>query len=463
MDEEKIKQMIDYLKESPLYAMSLGGRELYHSNFWAWLMRKYPGFINVFFENIETDGVKITREEKNHDLTIHTKNNKIYIIENKIKSLPSKEQLDRYLLDMFKSYIDIYKSIKNSDELKGTENKEKREKQLKEPEVILKFLSEQIDKTCDNNIKYEKAELIKAPKYIKKLFYTKEKNENTPGNNEDTLILTGLSENGPVFLEGSGWKYLSYFTIVENIRTKLNIVDDDENKKIIKRYCDDTQKLADIVSELLEDSKDKFSFENASLLKDIRFDDIYKKLKMEHFANTIDLNKIGDSEIDGFVLKIDGFVLKKEVDYSNKQASLTIKYEKISGEERNQKKYAIGIQIQEYAFRFFVEAPKLAKKLFAEKPVEEIKKFFDSLVNAGWFVDKKETNTLHGKSLATTKEPCNKYEPDFIYQYYKLDKDMTYGDLRKVIYDVFNPKSFSEAFKTVSGYHPVKLRKGESA
>jgi len=44
-----IKENIKALKDSPLYAMSLGGRELFHSNFWAWLIREDTQFINVFF------------------------------------------------------------------------------------------------------------------------------------------------------------------------------------------------------------------------------------------------------------------------------------------------------------------------------------------------------------------------------------------------------------------------------
>ena len=45
--ENKIK----YLKESPIYAMSLCSKELFHSNFWAWLMKQDESFIEIFFKN----------------------------------------------------------------------------------------------------------------------------------------------------------------------------------------------------------------------------------------------------------------------------------------------------------------------------------------------------------------------------------------------------------------------------
>ena len=99
--ENKIK----YLKESPIYAMSLCSKELFHSNFWAWLMKQDESFIEIFFKN---EGNKqlagIGREDGNRDVTVYRKSNKddekekadIYVIENKLKSIPTEEQLKNY-------------------------------------------------------------------------------------------------------------------------------------------------------------------------------------------------------------------------------------------------------------------------------------------------------------------------------------------------------------------------------
>ncbi len=92
---------IDYLKKSPIYAMSLGSKELFHSNFWEWLIKRYRCFAKVFFPDANFEGKELSfkREYKHMDLTLHTADS-IYVIENKFKSLPDKEQLERYTNDI---------------------------------------------------------------------------------------------------------------------------------------------------------------------------------------------------------------------------------------------------------------------------------------------------------------------------------------------------------------------------
>jgi len=92
-------ESINYLKSSPVFAMSLGSKELFHSNFWAWIIEQEYGkeFIHVFFPNFVLEQFdKCEREDKNRDLVIYDKNGKQYIIENKIKSYPNKKQLEDY-------------------------------------------------------------------------------------------------------------------------------------------------------------------------------------------------------------------------------------------------------------------------------------------------------------------------------------------------------------------------------
>ena len=92
-------EAIEKLKQSLIYQMSLGGRELYHSNVWCWLMKRDPAFIRVFFPAFDPEKDKvesIQREWLNMDLVIKLANQKIYIIENKLKSLPYSEQLQKY-------------------------------------------------------------------------------------------------------------------------------------------------------------------------------------------------------------------------------------------------------------------------------------------------------------------------------------------------------------------------------
>ena len=58
MDKE-LSTIIKELKQNPLFAMSLGNKELFHSNFWAWIMeiesetdryREKNSFIYFFFD-----------------------------------------------------------------------------------------------------------------------------------------------------------------------------------------------------------------------------------------------------------------------------------------------------------------------------------------------------------------------------------------------------------------------------
>lgn len=67
---------IDRLEQSLVYKMSLGSKELYHSNIWAWLMENDNSFIKAFFPDCNEDyhDFQIRREQSHRDLTIWFKN-----------------------------------------------------------------------------------------------------------------------------------------------------------------------------------------------------------------------------------------------------------------------------------------------------------------------------------------------------------------------------------------------------
>lgn len=94
------KENIDYLKNSIVYTMSLGSKELFHSNIWKYLIESDKEFAKVLFPAINVKGIKKVERENNHrDLTITVQNKDeefIYIVENKLKSLPTLEQLKKY-------------------------------------------------------------------------------------------------------------------------------------------------------------------------------------------------------------------------------------------------------------------------------------------------------------------------------------------------------------------------------
>ena len=261
MDERVMK-----LKDSPIYAMSLGSKELFHSNFWAWLMEQNNEFVKVFFPNINTNTYEIKREEKNRDITIHTPNG-IYIIENKIKSIPTNEQLCKYADDS-------------------------------------KFISG---------------------------------------------ILTGLQNEKPQNITAEKWNYISYSEISRGIKDRLELLNS-TNKSVCKMYCDILDNLCSIISEKLQMRFNAWNFDDAEELKEIRFDDAYKKLKLEILKD--ELLKVIDYN-DGALVD-NNFTFKVETGFSHKNPLISFKYI-YNYEGKITNVYSIGLQIQGNNITRYVE------------------------------------------------------------------------------------------------------------
>lgn len=94
-----MSQIVDSLKNDPIFIMSLSSKELFHSNFWAWLFERNAAYAKIFFPKLEAyDSVVREQGEKNHgkrDITLWN-GGSAYVIENKFKSMPDREQLERY-------------------------------------------------------------------------------------------------------------------------------------------------------------------------------------------------------------------------------------------------------------------------------------------------------------------------------------------------------------------------------
>ena len=97
--ENKIKD----IKESPLYNLSLVNKELFHSNFIAWFGKTYPKLFIVLIEELlggkkwlDGDKFDIRREFNHFDISVFEGENLKLVIENKVKSIPTQNQLDEY-------------------------------------------------------------------------------------------------------------------------------------------------------------------------------------------------------------------------------------------------------------------------------------------------------------------------------------------------------------------------------
>lgn len=100
MEKEEIKNV---LLCSPLFNLSLSSKELFHSNFLAWLGEHHRAFFLAVFRdmgcsfNLSDCDYSIRREYENFDLCMLAPDGHIaFIIENKVKSLPRVEQLKEY-------------------------------------------------------------------------------------------------------------------------------------------------------------------------------------------------------------------------------------------------------------------------------------------------------------------------------------------------------------------------------
>lgn len=107
------KKRIEYLKKSPLFNLSLSSMELFHSNFLYWIGYTYPSEFGEIFAGFlkkrpeDTSIKEIYREKENIDLSFSYLNGEELLIENKVKSIPYIEQLEKYSKkhNNFKSYI----------------------------------------------------------------------------------------------------------------------------------------------------------------------------------------------------------------------------------------------------------------------------------------------------------------------------------------------------------------------
>lgn len=94
---------------SPLFNLSLTNKELFHSNFIAWFGKFYPGLFvklichllqeNKWADGLDIQKMEIRREYKNFDISVFDDvDSKVprLVIENKVKSVPTQEQLIRY-------------------------------------------------------------------------------------------------------------------------------------------------------------------------------------------------------------------------------------------------------------------------------------------------------------------------------------------------------------------------------
>jgi len=91
--------IVERLNSNVLYRLSLTSKELFHSNFLSWLFDSYPELISEILPTeveLGLHGQPSRRELEHLDLVVYPSNSKTIVLENKVFSPVSLEQLKKY-------------------------------------------------------------------------------------------------------------------------------------------------------------------------------------------------------------------------------------------------------------------------------------------------------------------------------------------------------------------------------
>jgi hypothetical protein len=100
--ELTLSETLSELAANPVFAMSLGSKELFHSNFLAWILEwRRQNFLPRLLQEVgvkaaTAESGQVWREWQSFDLAVQIGPGDLLVIENKFKSLPRSDQLSEY-------------------------------------------------------------------------------------------------------------------------------------------------------------------------------------------------------------------------------------------------------------------------------------------------------------------------------------------------------------------------------
>jgi hypothetical protein len=365
-----MKEIIDKLKNNFLFQASLGSKELFHSNMLAWILEqknKDGEFeaLKIFIKRIsgievgeiydgEFSNFRIERESLNIDLTIKwmedkslNNDNKDYwntiFIENKMKSIPTEEQLNEYDKKI-KKFLNGTTTL-----FKGKPKQAKLERKLVDKFLLTPFPS---DVNSDSND-------WKNITYVEHIL----------------KFLKDLKSNHIQFIEEKDIKYKyviqEYIDFIEN------------QNKVLDKF-----NLGVDISSLRNRNYDFYKLEIYSSLKDLRLHDLVLKLAYQKISLLIEEQLSTDFEnlIEHVYKNFKDGTKKIFIDHSfSKGTGIST----VSVLIKN--KQAVSLQLQGNSLRYFASLQEGigAKNIdFAQKLVEEELWFYDLngelLSGKGW-------------------------------------------------------------------------------
>lgn len=361
-DEKKIKDILKCLKTSATFNMSRGGRELFHTNFLAFILdAEYTGdncqsyeaqvkkliLEQLFCSGKVPENVITFRERSNLDLIVIPALNelndvkKVVVIEAKLKSIPTVKQLEKYNKKFEKGL-----TLELFDELEFKMANRHNE----DYDFNICGINVKLSKTIPNNC---------AVSFIDSGCKHNDRPREVA---EVTLKRLLLAPESISTIEPKPWILVDWFIFLENIKPKENAYSPKEKSifgLLIEDYLDSTKLVLSLVQQVNERAQlflqekitwnDFFTFAvNRSDFKNVRLHDLVGKVAYHTLQNKL----IGDLELDEKLKKtVNGFSLDTYTFYSRSQPGIGIQYKMSKGK----KAFCLGIQLQGNNYRHFIE------------------------------------------------------------------------------------------------------------
>jgi hypothetical protein len=111
MEDRTVRELCDALSIEPMFHLSLHSKELFHSNFLAWLCETHSDEMSEVFEawvpvRAGTVPARVQREADHLDLAIELPGLAPFVVENKVFAPPDETQLDRYAAGQLGGFIE---------------------------------------------------------------------------------------------------------------------------------------------------------------------------------------------------------------------------------------------------------------------------------------------------------------------------------------------------------------------
>lgn len=405
MTDTGLNEILGNLKANPIFRMSLGSKELFHSNFLEFLWNldnsKFIEVINAILPNRKEIVLKpesvFDREKENFDICIHhcefkikknggqgkqTKDVYDLIIENKVKSIPRKDQLEEY-----------------EEKAKGKGN------------PVFLLLSLVRDFPC-------KTDLVNA---------------------------------------NSSWIVVHYDKLKEAIENHYKNVDE-HNLKYITDYCQFIEQMHNLQDYMIQDFANQVYYDKEELdeYKKLRIHDLYIKLRGAMFITRLK-EKLEKDGI-GATIHILPFIIQDNINGKNKTRSF--RYEDIRpfcgkndgvhvfldctiqqgngmvaayAYKKRECDYIYEVAIQGNQYRHGINSHKRSditllkpdSSKYEKEEAQKLVKLWDAVSN----YDSPFFQSIHNCTQTCPDNHYNKYAPEYVYKYVVLKDNETVAQL----------------------------------